>query len=93
VKQSPTFAERGGQVAGNPGGHGAKLGSWIACLVILAGFVVGGVALIVWNWPLFWIGGVGVIVAGCVFARAVNIMEDVTEYGGHGPAGDPEPST
>jgi hypothetical protein len=80
-------------VAGNPGGHGAKLGSWIACLVILAGFVIGGVALIIWNWPMFWIGGVGVVAVGCVFARAVNIMEDVTEYGGHASGGDPEPST
>ena len=72
-------------------GHGASTGSWIACFVILAGFVVGGVALIVWNWPLFWIG-VAVIVVGCIVARAVNIMEDVAEYSGSGSAGDPEPS-
>jgi fatty acid desaturase len=80
-------------VAGSTGGHGASTGSWIACLVIIAGFAVGGAALIVWNWPLFWVG-VGVTVAGVIFARAVNIMDDVTEYGGHsGPAGDPEPSS
>ena len=77
-------------MAGNAGGHGAKLVSWIACLVILAGFVIGGVALIIWNWPMFWIGGVAVIVLGCIFAAAVNIMDDVTEYGGHGPGGDPQ---
>ena len=77
-------------MAGNAGGgHGASVGSWLACLVIIAGFVVGGVALVIWNWPVFWIG-VGVIVVGCVIARAANIMDDVSEYGGHGPGGDPQ---
>ena len=69
-------------MAGNAGGgHGASMGSWVACFVIIAGFIIGGVALIYWNWPVFWVG-VGVVVVGCVIAKAVNIMEDVTEYGG-----------
>ena len=72
--------------------------SWLACTVIVAGFVVGGVALIYWNWTAFWIG-VAVAVVGCIFGWAVNIMEDVTEYGGaqHGGGarggGDPESAT
>lgn len=78
-------------MAGNTGGPHASFGSWIACLIIIAGFVLGGVALIVWNWPLFWVG-VGVVVVGCIVGRAVNIMEDVLEYGGGGSGGDPEPS-
>jgi len=77
-------------VAGNAGGgHGVSVGSWIACLVIIAGFTLGGAALIIWNWPMFW-AGVGVVVIGCVIGRAVNIMEDVLEYGG---SNDPEPSS
>lgn len=63
------------------GGHGASLKSWIACLVIIAGFIVGGVALIYWNWPAFW-AGVATVGVGIVIARAVNIMDDVSEYGG-----------
>lgn len=55
--------------------------SWLACAVIVAGFIVGGVALIYWNWTVFWIG-VALAAVGCVFGWAVNIMEDVTEYGG-----------
>ena len=47
------------------GGHGAKLGSWMACLVMLAGFIVGGIAIIYWNWPVFW-AGVGIFVVGGV---------------------------
>lgn len=80
-------------MAGNAGGggHAGSIGSWIACLVIIAGFALGGVAMIVWNWPMFW-AGVAVVVVGCVIARASHIMEDVSEYG---PASgsDPEPST
>ena len=79
-------------MAGNAGGgHGASVGSWLACLVIIAGFIIGGVALIYWNWPAFWVG-VAVVVVGCVIARAVNIMDDVTEYGGSGHGNDPETS-
>ena len=79
-------------MAGNTGGPHASFGSWIACLIIIAGFAVGGVAMIVWNWPMFWIG-VAVVVVGCVFARAVHIMEDVSEYGGQHSAGsDPQGS-
>ena len=60
--------------------------SWLACTVIVAGFIVGGVALIYWNWAAFWIG-VALAVVGCIFGWAVNIMEDVTEYGGGQHAG------
>jgi fatty acid desaturase len=76
----------------NVGGHGASVKSWIACAIIVAGFIVGGVAMILWNWPMFWVG-VALVVVGCVFARAVHIMEDVSEYGGQSEAGtDPQGS-
>lgn len=69
-------------MAGNAGGgHAVSVGSWFACVVIVAGFALGGAALIIWNWPMFWVG-VGIVVVGCVIGRAVNIMEDVSEYGG-----------
>jgi len=79
-------------VAGNTGGHGASTRSWLASIVIVAGFTLGGVALIVWNWPLFWVG-VGITVLGVVAAGLVDIMGDVTEYGGSGAGGDPEATT
>jgi hypothetical protein len=76
----------------NVGGHGAKLGSWLACLVMMVGFTGGGIALVYWNWPVFWVG-VGVFVLGGIIARAVNIMDDVTEYGGGGGGHDPSSAT
>lgn len=74
------------------GGHGASMKSWVAATIIVAGFIVGGVAIIYWNWPIFWIG-VGIAVVGCVFAAAVGIMDEVTEYGGGGAGGDPQSSS
>ena len=76
------------QGSSNVGGHGATLKSWLVCLVMLAGVVLGGVAIILWNWPMFWTG-VGIFVLGMILGKAVNIMEDVTEYGGGGSGHDP----
>ena len=74
------------------GGHGASMKSWLAATVIVIGFIVGGVAIIYWNWPVFWIG-VGIVVVGSVFGAAVGIMNEVTEYGGSGGGGDPQSSS
>ena len=76
----------------NLGGHGAKLGSWIACLVMMIGFTLGGIAIVFWNWPVFWVG-VGIFVVGMIIAKVVGIMDDVTEYGGGGAGHDPSSAT
>jgi hypothetical protein len=76
--------------SGAGGGHGASMKSWFAAAVIVIGFIVGGVAIIYWNWPIFWVG-VGIVVVGSVLGAAVGIMNEVTEYGGSGGGGgDPE---
>lgn len=52
--------------------------SWIAVGIIVAGFVAGGLGLVLGpTWPLFW-AGVGVTVVGLIFAKAINIMDDYT---------------
>lgn len=67
-------------MAGSSGGwHGASIGAWLSTVVILAGTVVGGIAIIFWNWPMFW-AGVGVFVAGWIGAYLSNIMNAVQEY-------------
>jgi hypothetical protein len=69
-------------VVGNSNaGHGASFGAWVATAVIIAGTILGGIALIYWNWPMFWTG-VGLFGAGCVAGYAFNIMGAVMEYGG-----------
>ncbi|GAT67087.1 hypothetical protein HS048_21935 [Planomonospora sp. ID91781] len=59
------------------GSHGGSLKSWLAVIVILAGFTVGGVALCFGpNWPLVW-AGAGIIAVGGVIALLVDIFSDV----------------
>lgn len=62
-------------------GHNATVGAWVATAVIIAGTIVGGIALIYWNWPMFW-AGVGLFVLGWIVGYATNIMGAVSEYGG-----------
>ncbi|HET7690369.1 MAG TPA: HGxxPAAW family protein [Nocardioidaceae bacterium] len=36
--------------------HGNTPAAWTAVTIILLGFVLGGLALVIGNMPLFWIG-------------------------------------
>jgi hypothetical protein len=73
-------------MAGNANaGHGASLAAWAACGVIMIGTVLGGVALIIWNWPLFWTG-VGLFIAGCIWGFFAGIMDSVSEYAAAEPS-------
>jgi polyferredoxin len=63
--------------------HNTTWQVWAACAAILAGTVLGGVALIEWIWPLFW-AAVGVVVVGSIAAAAAGIMNEVSEYGATG---------
>lgn len=59
------------------GSHAGRPSSWVAVLVIVIGFTVGGLALPLGpNWLMFWIGA-GIVVLGGVLAFAVDIMSDV----------------
>lgn len=50
--------------------------SWIAVIVIVVGFLVGGAGLIFGpSWVTFWVG-VGIAIVGGIYALAVGIMED-----------------
>ena len=50
--------------------------SWVAVVIILAGFTLGGIALVAGTWWLFWVA-VGVVVVGGILAVAVDIFADV----------------
>jgi hypothetical protein len=56
--------------------HG-RMRSWIAVVVIVAGFAIGGVGLTLGpTWWLFWTA-VGIVVLGGVVALSSNILADV----------------
>jgi hypothetical protein len=62
------------------GGHGATTGVWIVTAVMMVGTILGGVALVIWSWPLFWVG-IAMLVGGCIAGYFTGIMDMVTEYG------------
>jgi hypothetical protein len=46
--------------------HGNTPAAWTGVVLILVGFIVGGIGLVIDSWPMFWVGVVicpiGVIV-------------------------------
>jgi hypothetical protein len=55
--------------------HGRPV-SWVAAVIIVLGFVIGGVGLITGPlWWLFWTGA-GVVVLGGILALSIGIFND-----------------
>ena len=54
--------------------HGNTAAGWTAVIIMVIGFVVGAVAVIQLNWPLFWIGGVGLVVLGAIVGKVMQMM-------------------
>lgn len=36
--------------------HGNTPAAWTGVLIILIGFIVGGIGLVIAAWPVFWVG-------------------------------------
>ncbi len=51
--------------------HGNTPAAWTGVVIILVGFVLGGIGLIVSSWPIFWVGVIFAPIAGL----AVKIMQ------------------
>ena len=46
--------------------HGSTPAAWTAVTLALIAFCVGAAGLMLWNWPVFWIGVALLVVAGIV---------------------------
>lgn len=46
--------------------HGSTPAAWTAVVIITIAFVVGTLAIVLGNWPLFWVGVALVAVGGLV---------------------------
>ncbi len=53
--------------------HGSTPAAWTAVVIIILAFVVGTLAIILANWPLFWVG-VGLVVLGAVVGKVMAMM-------------------
>jgi len=45
-------------------GHGNTVAAWVAVAIIMAAFIIGGIAVMVGAWPLFWASVVLAFVGG-----------------------------
>jgi ABC-type bacteriocin/lantibiotic exporter with double-glycine peptidase domain len=58
--------------------HGRTVAAWTGSAIALIAFVVGGIAVVIQNWPLFW---VSVVLA--VVALIVTVVLQRLGYGAH----------
>lgn len=54
--------------------HGHTPAAWTAVIIIVLGFVVGGIGVVMLSWPVFWFGGVGLIVLGGIVGKVMQMM-------------------
>lgn len=54
--------------------HGNTPAAWTAVLIIMLAFLVGTIAVVIANWPLFWIGGVGLGIVGIIVGWVMAMM-------------------
>ncbi len=54
--------------------HGHTPAAWTTVIIVCVAFIVGGIAVMVQNWPLFWIGGVALTVAGGIIGKIMQMM-------------------
>ena len=53
--------------------HGNTPAAWTGVIIILAGFVLGGIGLVVSSWVIFWIG-VGLCPLGVIVGKILQLM-------------------
>ena len=54
--------------------HGNTVAAWTTGILIMIAFVIGSVAVWIMNWPLFWIGGVGLLVVAAIVGKVLSMM-------------------
>jgi hypothetical protein len=53
--------------------HGSTPAAWTAVVIITIAFAVGTIAVIIGNWPLFWVG-VGLVPVVAIVGRMMQAM-------------------
>jgi uncharacterized membrane protein YidH (DUF202 family) len=52
--------------------HGRTLAAWTGTTIALVAFILGGIAVVVQNWPLFWISA-GLLVLGLIATKVLQV--------------------
>lgn len=52
--------------------HGRTAAAWVGSMVAMVAFILGGVAVVIQFWPLFW-AAVALLVIGLVATRVLQV--------------------
>lgn len=72
TKQQPDRVERHDKPAKHVH-HGRTLAAWVGSIVSMAAFLLGGIAVVVQNWPLFWVSA-ALLLAGLIATKVLQVM-------------------
>ena len=53
--------------------HGRTLAAWTGSTIAMVAFILGGIAVVVQNWPLFWISA-GLLIASVIVTKVLQTM-------------------
>jgi hypothetical protein len=53
--------------------HGSTPAAWTAVVIITVAFIVGTLAVVLANWPMFYVG-VALVVVGAVVGKVMSMM-------------------
>ena len=53
--------------------HGRTAAAWVGTTVAMVAFILGGIAVVLQNWPLFW-ASVGLLVVGMIATKVLQVM-------------------
>ncbi len=76
---APHSAKSSDSIGGQGKGHGKEIhhgrtpAAWVGSMVAMVAFIIGGVAVVLQVWPLFW-AAVILLVAGLIATRILQGM-------------------
>ena len=53
--------------------HGRTLAAWTGTAIAMVAFIVGGIAVVIQNWPLFWVSAALLVVA-MIATKVLQVM-------------------
>ena len=62
--------------------HGNTPAAWTGVMIILVGFVVGGIGMVIDNWTMFWVG-VALVPVGAIVGKIMAMMGMGAEPASH----------
>lgn len=69
----PSTASDHALTDGSHDDHGSTPAAWTTVAIITIAFAVGTLAIVLANWPMFWVG-VGLVILGPIVGRVMQAM-------------------